>query len=595
MLKKTRKQNREMNKKVTVNDFLRVQLLIIRELYQKYRFQTTIIIFFSFITLSAQFVELKFLEYMTDTVAEKLHPGDEVLAVALGIVLFLGTLLMLRLISSIYNHVNIKYQNNIVFESEKKLLAKLSHISYEHFESSEFYQKIDIAGQASRQYGNAVYGVTQLFGILLMTVIYGYMLSQITVYYVLIILISILVSIIIASLVTEKQLDFWRKNVSPQTRRNNYFKNVMGSRINQQNIQISRAFAFFSDKYSWSNAQERTNYLKLNFLSITSEIGTLLIFGSTYLVTAFFVGKGVATGRYTIGYFSMVMALLMNFFATLKSFTMFMLNGNWYIKVLDAYYEILSLPNAREACIPSKIDGIRLEELQYKYFQSQTNAINGISVVFRPGEKIAVVGCNGCGKTTMISILLGLLEAYQGKLELGEDIVCTAILQDFGRYQMSIKENIEVGCGGKDIPEEQVVQVLQMVGLFDFVSTLPDGIHTKLGQLEQGIELSQGQWQRLAIARLLVNKKANVWILDEPTAYLDPLAEIEMYRMIYEYAGDRLVFFISHRLGFARRADRILVMSQGRLLEDGTHDALMQLDDGLYREMFNEQKKWFDE
>ena len=113
--KKMKEQTREMNNKVTVGKFFRVQLLIIQELYQKYKFQTTVIILFSLIALSAQFVELKFLEYMTDTVAEKFRPGGEIFAIALGIGLFLVTLLMLRLISFVYNYVNIKYSKQYRF------------------------------------------------------------------------------------------------------------------------------------------------------------------------------------------------------------------------------------------------------------------------------------------------------------------------------------------------------------------------------------------------------------------------------------------------------------------------------------------------
>jgi len=167
-----------------------------------------------------------------------------------------------------------------------------------------------------------------------------------------------------------------------------------------------------------------------------------------------------------------------------------------------------------------------------------------------------------------------------------------AILQDFGQYQMSIKENIEIGCGGKSLSEVRVNEILKEVGLYDSVSSLPDGMYTKVGQLDTGVELSKGQWQRIAIGRLLANDNANVWILDEPTAYLDPLAEIQIYQLISDIAKDRLVFFISHRLGFAKKADRILVMDEGIVREEGTHNELMKKN-GLYAEMFSVQRDWY--
>ena len=169
----------------------------------------------------------------------------------------------------------------------------------------------------------------------------------------------------------------------------------------------------------------------------------------------------------------------------------------------------------------------------------------------------------------------------------------TAILQDFNQYQMSIKENIEIGCGGKELPDEKIYEILKKVELFDFVMEKTDGIHTKLGQLEDGIELSKGQWQRLAIARMLADEKANVWILDEPTAYLDPISEIDIYNLILNLSGDKLVFFISHRLGFAKNADIIVVIREGTIVETGKHSELMNIEDGIYARMYKSQSEWY--
>ena len=113
-----------------------------------------------------------------------------------------------------------------------------------------------------------------------------------------------------------------------------------------------------------------------------------------------------------------------------------------------------------------------------------------------------------------------------------------------------------------------------------------------LGQMQDGVELSKGQWQRLAIARLLANDDAKIWILDEPTAYLDPIAEVEVYNKIWQLSGDRLVFFISHRLGFAKNADYIIVIENGCIAEFGTHKELIRKD-GSYAKMFSAQKEWY--
>ena len=108
------------------------------------------------------------------------------------------------------------------------------------------------------------------------------------------------------------------------------------------------------------------------------------------------------------------------------------------------------------------------------------------------------------------------------------------ILQNYTRYQMSIRDNIQVGCVKQSISDEEMYRILSMVGLDEVVKKLPQKLDTMLGELEKGVDFSQGQWQRLAVARLLANKEANIWILDEPTAYLDPFSEIEIYNLVRE-------------------------------------------------------------
>ena len=139
----------------------------------------------------------------------------------------------------------------------------------------------------------------------------------------------------------------------------------------------------------------------------------------------------------------------------------------------------------------------------------------------------------------------------------------------------------------------EIWELLKTVGLKEKVEGLERGLDTRLGQLDDQGDFSRGQWQRIAIARLLAKKEAGIWILDEPTAYLDPLSEIEVYRMIYRLAGERIVIFISHRLGFAAQTDRILVFDQGEIVEQGKHEELMEKEGGLYREMYSLQREWY--
>ena len=336
--------------------------------------------------------------------------------------------------------------------------------------------------------------------------------------------------------------------------------------------------------------------MKLNMLTEITEITGSLLFMAAFLFVAVVLGAKVVRGECELGYFTMILVLLGGMFDNLKSFTLFLLNNNEFIRVVSSYYEVLEFAESREtgnerAVSCEKKEALLIRNLQYQYPQAQTAALNGVELKIAKGEKIAIVGENGCGKTTLMSVIMGLLTSYKGSCERA-DAECAAVLQDFIEYELTIRENIELGCGGRKLSDERIGEILRQVNLYEYVMGLEQGVDTKLGQLDNGVELSKGQWQRLAVGRLLANEKADLWILDEPAAYLDPLAEIDIYKLIFSLAGGRTVLFTSHRLGFARFADRILVMDEGKIIEDGTHQDLMRLD-GFYARMFNIQRKWY--
>lgn len=588
-----KEKNKGMQEKVTLEYFFSIQLRIIRELFEMQPWETIGIIFLSCMSVWTSFVELRFLEYVTNSVSIYLD-GAVIDLIPFGVKFFgfLLVLFCLRFVTNSYEKIRARYESLLTATSEQKIIKKLSEISYEYYESNQFYEKINLAKQACGQYGNAVYGVTEISRILLMLIVYGAMLSRLNIGFVFIIFIGIIISSVVSAKVTDKQLDFWRIYVSPESRRNYYYRGILEKRVQHATVQTGRSFLYFSSKYKYYNDRERKNYLRLNFYSFSSEVVTSLLFIITFGITAVAVGRDVAIGKYEIGYFNMVIALVINLFSSIKSFSMFALNDNMYVRVLDAYYEVLLLDNKKKTLLHTDENTIELIDLSYHYPQAESYAINRVNATFHMGQKIALVGLNGSGKSTLVSVILGLLEGYGGFCK-SDGTVATAIFQDFVQYQMSIKENIEMGCGGKELSEEDVWEIIREVGLFDAVRSKTDGIYTKLGQLEKGIELSMGQWQRLAVGRLLANREAKVWILDEPTAYLDPIAEVEMYQLIFRLAGDRLVFFISHRLGFAKMADQIVVIDNGYIVEEGTHKELLGKKDGIYAAMYEAQKEWY--
>jgi ABC-type multidrug transport system fused ATPase/permease subunit len=249
---------------------------------------------------------------------------------------------------------------------------------------------------------------------------------------------------------------------------------------------------------------------------------------------------------------------------------------------------------------------IRFDHVCFTYPGADRPALQGINLRLSPGERIALVGENGAGKTTLAKLLLGLYRPSEGRVLVdGEDLAemdpeewrrrAAAVFQDFQQYHLTLRENIAFGNLERSDDLTAIERAAHLAGADALLATLPDGYETQLGkEYEKGIELSLGQWQKLAIARayLAYLREAEVLVLDEPTAALDPKAEVEVYRQFRDVSMGKSVLLISHRLGSARLADRIVVLEEGRIVEEGSHEELIRAG-GRYARMLQTQAQWY--
>jgi len=219
-----------------------------------------------------------------------------------------------------------------------------------------------------------------------------------------------------------------------------------------------------------------------------------------------------------------------------------------------------------------------------------------------PGERIALVGENGAGKTTLVKLLCRLYDPSSGSIRVdGVDMreldldawraSIGAVFQDFGRYHLTVAENIVLGRLDGPADDESMERAARGAGFAAHAEGLPDGYETQLGAQFGGVELSGGQWQSLGIARALM-RDAEVLILDEPTAALDPRAEYELYARFSELSQGKTTLLITHRLASVQMADRILVLKQGRLIEQGRHADEMRAN-GEYAALYRMQAEQY--
>ena len=247
--------------------------------------------------------------------------------------------------------------------------------------------------------------------------------------------------------------------------------------------------------------------------------------------------------------------------------------------------------------------GIELEHVSFTYPGSRVPTLKDLNLAIRPGEKIALVGLNGAGKSTLVKLLCGLYRPTSGTIRVGGRPISSfgkeeyfsmiaAVFQDVKLLPLTIAQNV-ASDNGEDIDRQRVRQCLSLAGLWEMVDGLPQKEDTPLGRgvLDDGIELSGGERQKVWMARAFY-KEAPILILDEPTAALDPLAEQEIYEKYVQMSEGKTSLFISHRLASTRFCDRIWLMENGRITEQGSHEELMEKN-GAYARLFEVQGKYY--
>ncbi len=272
---------------------------------------------------------------------------------------------------------------------------------------------------------------------------------------------------------------------------------------------------------------------------------------------------------------------------------------------MEFYREFQALPESRIMGNVDRIShcDIAFENVSFSYPGTDREVLNHVTFRIKEGERVAFVGENGAGKSTIIKLLCGLYEPDGGRVliggvdvrELSEGLrrkLLSVVFQDFQGYELTLEENVALGNIEKLGKDVQIQEALQLAGGEALYTSEEKGLRRNLGHLEKdGKDLSKGQWQRVAIARAFLADAA-FCVLDEPTASLDPIAESHMYENFARIFHKNGTIMISHRLASAKMADRIMVLDGGRIVQNGSHEQLMQ-EEGLYRTMYLAQSSWY--
>lgn len=394
------------------------------------------------------------------------------------------------------------------------------------------------------------------------------------------------------------------------TRVTQYIKNLLSSDSTSKESIIFKTGNTLLSKISKEQKSYYREFGKANDPWAYKILFARVIQFGAFVYTQYFNLTRVFQGLLSVGQFALVFQQSLNLAFSAEEILNQYSSISARNKYLDKYFDFLNTsktitsPLSPIAIPKSPIPHIiEFKNISFKYPQSERFILKNFTLTIKSGEKIALVGENGAGKTTLIKLLLRFYDVTEGEILINglniKDVDLDewhkslgALFQDFIKYQFTFKENVYLGDLAKTNQEKYLKDAIEKSGASKYLDDLPNGINQVVGKMfEGGVDLSGGQWQKLALARAFF-RDAPILILDEPTSAIDAKAEYEIFQKAQELQKDKTVVIISHRFSTVRQADRILVLSQGKIIEEGSHEVLMKKN-GLYAELFEIQAKGY--
>lgn len=489
------------------------------------------------------------------------------------------------------------------------LLEKCARLKYQHLEQSESWDLISrVLAEPEKRWldiQQAVFDLLKLFISIagVMVVIAGY------VWWAALLILLFCIPLFVFSVKSGKMnYKAWR-DTSVHNRKCGYLDHVLNSRecMNERKLfgYTEKINARYADIYQEAFSIETRTQM---FWAFKTKISGGLSAVAALLIVITLIQPTIA-GRLSIGLFvSLVNAVFLltgQMSWGLSRNIDALVTGHEFYRDIRNFWElteeegVLDVPEYRE-----NIREIEFRHVSFRYPDTEHEVLSDVSFRMEWGQNYALVGANGAGKTTIIKLLTGLYDSYEGEIRINDRElreytkaeqkgIFSVVYQDFCRHALSFRENCELSDPCHELSEEDMRAWMDEFELTDTIEKLPSGADTFLGKIrEGGVDLSGGQWQKLAMIRALL-RPAKVRVLDEPTASLDPVMESEIYQLFQRMTEETLTILISHRLGFAKLADRILVFEGGRICEEGRFQDLME-QRGLFYRMYEEQRSWYE-
>lgn len=519
--------------------------------------------------------------------------------------IIVGTMLLSEIIQSLLEMVRAD-QSDIVQDYVTKLVHdKSATLDMAHFESPEYHDRLEQATSGTtlplsllENLGGIVQNSITLLVMIALLVQYSFWIP-------LVLLAGALPAFLIVLWFDRKYHQWWR-GTTAERRWIQYFDGILTFSLAAAEIKVFNLNPHFQSFYQRLRTKLRKEKMsqmrKLNTAKLFSTIFSLLILG----VVLMWMGSKVLGGALTLGdlalfyqAFDRGQGLMRTFLGNVGQ----MIKNSLFLSVLFEFLDLKSKITDPDNPIdtPQNLESnIKINNITFRYPGTEKAIFEDFSLLIPAGKTIAIVGENGSGKTTLLKLLCRFYDPEKGNIEFdGIDIrkfsvkklfrMITIMFQLPLSFNASVRETIAMGDLDVKVSDDEIINAAKSAGAHDFISRLPNGYDTLLGKAHaSGVELSGGEWQRMALARAYIRKTAPLVLLDEPTSFLDSWAETHWFRLFKNLTENRTAIVITHRFTIAMRADFIYVMNKGKIVESGTHQSLLELD-GLYAQSWRDQ------
>ena len=432
------------------------------------------------------------------------------------------------------------------------------------------------------------------------------------------VIITAFVSFITSTIVSKKEFELDKKQIKKQSF-HDYYKNVLTTKQFAKEVRIYNIKDFFFKKWEKVYRGLRIERLDLSLKKVyLHNVAGILKFLSRTVSIAILL-LGIYHNKYDVGTFVMLFGLVDTCSGQINNFILRIISGAYkdYNYIVDYYNFVAPIDDSEIKNIDSKIisekqlkfgnfEQLRIENVSFAYPNSDVKVLNNISLTINKGEIVCILGYNGSGKSTLSKIISGSYEPLEGQVFLNdmplnrcerEDVFeyFGIAPQDYSCFSLAIKDIVELGNIEYKNDAYELAYAYSLSGVDTFINKYDKKDNTIIGKQydDDGVDISGGEWQRLIIASAYFGRP-EIILLDEPTASIDPLKEMEMIKNLRKVLNGKTAILISHRIGFARIADRIVVMKDGKIIEEGNHVDLLNKK-GLYSVLFEEQKKLYEE